>query len=984
MAAAFDYDVFVSYSRDRFDRDVAARLQGELQRFTRPWFRPRARTVRVFRDQTNLPPSPDLWGTLEEAMSSSRWLVLVASPRSAQSQGVRRELDWWREQRGSANICIAVADGELRWDDARNDFDWVATTALSRGALGRAFTHEPAWIDLRPVAQDDGAGRRGRLRRFSRSLADPRLQDAAASLIAEVKEVPKDTLIGEHLRRSRQTRRAVTSTLLILVLLLAASVTAGLVAVSQRDRAVRQATISEAGQLAAIAETLTRSNLDLAELFAAEAYHLHPDPQTRAALFGVVTADPHLVRYLSATGSVSAVATSSDGHAAVAGTVGGDVLRWNLTDFQRSVVARLPAAISSVAVSADGNTIAAADGPAALIWVLGKGMRRVPVPARWTTAAVGVSPSGRYVAISVYETYFDGPHVLMLTDDRAGRPVMARAEVSYPVRNLSFSGETQLVILDSGGKWERLAIPALTKVSASSASFGAHDYAQAMSATGTFISFTNGGPPLPVWTTLTTPTPASPAPLSAGEAGVTPSALAISADGRVAADADSGTIYVSAIARSTAASSSALLPLAGNTTINANDLTFVGQSDNELLSASGSLLTLWNLNQYSRITSAAPADILGGCNACAGPGIYASPHADHAIITAGFYEAAADAAMLVSLPPAAGPVQFLPQDSTGSIRYGPALWSPDGREFSILTPSDGGGEVWSAAGKLRFLRNWAVQSGTSAAPDTGLNVPVSVELAAGGKTIVELDAAGNIVIRNSATGAVEHQVAGPVSPGSADLNSQYLAAADPEAKYAAVIVPTPDLVSSWVDIVNITTGAITRLPGGAASGVAYDGEQLLIQRSAGTFEVRNADGKHLIRSFAGDANATAGPAVNGAGLAVEVNSDGTAPVFDVASGQQIGSITLPAGPRNVSTSVTFTPDGKNLISATEGGGGSAGLGQITEWSFSPSLWSTVACTSAGHTLTREEWQQYIGTGGPGMPSQMACQPQDAGRVNPAR
>jgi WD40 repeat protein len=223
---------------------------------------------------------------------------------------------------------------------------------------------------------------------------------------------------------------------------------------------------------------------------------------------------------------------------------------------------------------------------------------------------------------------------------------------------------------------------------------------------------------------------------------------------------------------------------------------------------------------------------------------------------------------------------------------------------------------------------------------------------------------------------VEHQVAGPIKPDDAALNTQYLAAADPEAKYAAVIVPVfPNgEYSTRVDVVNIGTGAITRIPGGEASGVAYDGELLLIQRTDGTFEMRSADGQQLIRSFAGDPDATAGPAVNSAGLALEVNSDGTAPVFDIASGQEIGSITLPAGPRENSTSVAFTPDGKNLISATEDVGSSAVTGYVTEWSFSPSLWSTAACTSAGHTLTSEEWQQYIGASGPGMPAQMACQP----------
>lgn len=80
MARSFDYDVFMSYSRDQLDRDVTVRVQDELQRFTRPWYRPRARTLRVFRDQINLRASPDLWGSIEDAMSSSRWPLLVASP----------------------------------------------------------------------------------------------------------------------------------------------------------------------------------------------------------------------------------------------------------------------------------------------------------------------------------------------------------------------------------------------------------------------------------------------------------------------------------------------------------------------------------------------------------------------------------------------------------------------------------------------------------------------------------------------------------------------------------------------------------------------------------------------------------------------------------------------------------------------------------------------------------------------------------------
>ena len=157
---------------------------------------------------------------------------------------------------------------------------------------------------------------------------------------------------------------------------------------------------------------------------------MYPNPQTSAALFGAVTADPHLVRYLPATGSVSAVATSADGHTAVAGTASGDVLRWNLSDFQRSVVARLPAAVSGVAVSASGNTIAAVDRSAALVWLRGTGVRRVPVPARWTTIAAAVSPSGQYIVFSADNPA--GVHSLLLINEQTGRSVMTRADVPDP------------------------------------------------------------------------------------------------------------------------------------------------------------------------------------------------------------------------------------------------------------------------------------------------------------------------------------------------------------------------------------------------------------------------------------------------------------------------------------------------------------------------------------------------------------------------
>jgi WD40 repeat protein len=765
-----------------------------------------------------------------------------------------------------------------------------------------------------------------------------------------------------YARRVRPLRTAVSA---IAILAVAGTSAGVLVTVQARSaegtadaQAARQHTAALSGTLAADALANISTNLDIAELLAAEAYRLDPDPQTSAALFAVVTADPHLVRYLPATASVTALASSADGQTAVAGVADGEVLRWDLTDFQRSVVARLPAAIASVGVSQDGTTIAAADSTSALVWVEGKDTRQIPVPPGQEISAVAVSPAGQYAAFSLSGTGPNARDYVVLDDVWTGKSVTAQihwpiASFPAPVSSLDFNGETQLMVLGNIASWERLAIPSLTAVSASGILAGADDRAQAMSATGKFISWTDGGSPLQVWTTSHAPSGAP--TLGAGEVGVNPNALAISTDGQAAAEADDGTIYVSGITSYGNASSSTVLPLNGNTAI--NELTFAGSGHSELLSASGSFITLWNLDQYSRIAQSVSADIPATCVACPGPGIYPSPDGDQAIITGSLSGTAA----LISLPRSGRSAQVtLPGQE--NIRYGPALWAPDGKEFSILTPSDGAGEVWSATNQLEYTSSWPSQPSLSY---TGSNAAAVLLRAPGDTKIIEIGTAGNVIIRNPETGAVERQVAGPVIPYPLGFGSWSQVAADASAKYAAVLVQTGSSATIVVDVINTSTGAVTRLPGGSASGVAYDGELLVVQRTSGTLEVWSDDGQHLIRSFAGDVNATAGPVVSPAGLAVEVNSDGSAPVYDVSSGQQVGSIVLPVSGFLKGTSVAFTPDGQDLISATEGSG------QVTEWSFSPSSWSTVACTSAGHSLTSQEWQQYVG-GALGLPTRMAC------------
>ncbi len=537
------YDAFISYSH-RLDAAITARLQAELQRFAKPWYRIRA--LHVFRDQTSLAASPHLWTTIEEALAGSSWLILMASPESAQSGWVSREISWWRAHRPMNHVLIAVTEGDLAWDETAGDLDWAATSALSKEALGHAFSEEPRWVDLR-WARDQA----GRLR-----SADPRLQDAVADLAAAIRHVPKDSLIGEHIRRRRRAVRAVAAAAAALVVLLAFSLTAAFIAEGQRDRADRENTVATTGLLASTAAALTSSRPDLAQLFAVQAYRLDPaNPQARAALFAAVQADPQVQRFLVAPGPVSALAISPDGRVAVAGTRNGWVRGWNLTRFTPVSYGRMDGPVTGVAVSADGTTVAAVSGRSARTWVHGHLVASRTAPPGTPFTAAGVSPSGRFAAFAA----FPGLDVLS-TPGRSWRQARLAGFGTWHggrpplVTSLAVPSDTELVALDGRyGSWRRLTLPGLTTAGSARNTFGLSRYpayTYALSPPGTLFthSYVAAGSGLRVLSTRQSGRAAGRPAGRARPGGRLALALAISRNGRWVASEDTSGIHVSRIA----------------------------------------------------------------------------------------------------------------------------------------------------------------------------------------------------------------------------------------------------------------------------------------------------------------------------------------------------------------------------------------------------------------------------------------------------
>lgn len=168
------YDAFISYSHAK-DKPIAAALQSTVQKLGKPWYKRRA--LRVFRDDTSLSATPHLWPTIEQALSESRFLVLIASPEAAASHWVNKEIAYWFKHKSADTLLIAVTSGALAWDNAVNDFGWYESTPLPP-ALKGGFLAEPKWVDL--TAYRDGA-----------NTSDAKFTELAAEFAAAIRGMPK-------------------------------------------------------------------------------------------------------------------------------------------------------------------------------------------------------------------------------------------------------------------------------------------------------------------------------------------------------------------------------------------------------------------------------------------------------------------------------------------------------------------------------------------------------------------------------------------------------------------------------------------------------------------------------------------------------------------------------------------------------------------------------------------------------------------------
>lgn len=333
-----EYDAFISYSHS-WDSAVAKAFQRHVQAFDRPWYRPRG--MKLFRDETNLAASPHLWHEIEQGLSRSRWLVVMASPRAAASVWVREEIRWWLTHRSAETLLIAWTDGMLAWDAAGTSFDWAKTDALPREEMAGAFSEEPRWVDLRWLRSPEQA-----------SSADPRMIECVAEFVAPLTGKAKDELIGDHVRQHRRTVRLVRATVTVLTALLLVAVAGGITAYNQRNNARAQTLVAQSRQLVAESSSIQDSQPDLARQLLVQAYRLSPTAEASGALI----ASNAMPRVIHARKTIRTAVYSSRGLLAVADD---GVRLFDATG--RTLLASLDGShqeVDAVAFSPDGRLLA--------------------------------------------------------------------------------------------------------------------------------------------------------------------------------------------------------------------------------------------------------------------------------------------------------------------------------------------------------------------------------------------------------------------------------------------------------------------------------------------------------------------------------------------------------------------------------------------------------------------------------------------------
>lgn len=111
---SYKYDAFISYRHVEPDQSIAKQVHQMIETFKAPkeFYQNGKRPVfRVFRDREEL-AARDLSASIEEALATSRYLIVICSKRTPLSEWCQREIETFKSLHGSEKIIPVLIEGE--------------------------------------------------------------------------------------------------------------------------------------------------------------------------------------------------------------------------------------------------------------------------------------------------------------------------------------------------------------------------------------------------------------------------------------------------------------------------------------------------------------------------------------------------------------------------------------------------------------------------------------------------------------------------------------------------------------------------------------------------------------------------------------------------------------------------------------------------------------------------------------------------------
>lgn len=176
MKDNYQYDAFISYRHTDPDKKWAKWLHKELESFRTPndlvaKGYPR-KLEKVFRDEEEFAAASRLSAAIVDALSKSRFLIVVCSPRLAQSAWVKAEIEYFIEKGWGDRVLLLLVEGSPAESFPQAFQDQTKITVYRQSTLDSRSSIEPLAADVRNLERENlrQVRRRAKLKILARLL----------------------------------------------------------------------------------------------------------------------------------------------------------------------------------------------------------------------------------------------------------------------------------------------------------------------------------------------------------------------------------------------------------------------------------------------------------------------------------------------------------------------------------------------------------------------------------------------------------------------------------------------------------------------------------------------------------------------------------------------------------------------------------------------------------------------------------------------